>query len=287
MKNMLQSIYKYGLWALVLLTFTACNLEQEIDLELPVYESQLIVESYLEPGQPFTVLLTRSAAYFDPFPTDNEQFLENILVNDAQVAILHNGNRYELANGLFFNPFTQLLFNYGSNQLMPEDLENDFELEIITADGKTVTATTRLLPKVELDSIVYTPTDDTDTAFVSLAYFEDEFKEQDNFYRMMMHRNSLDSTAYSSFIFSDRVVESSTIVVGTAPDFAIGDTLINTLIHITPEYYDYYSSVQGAIFSNGNPFAQPGGIISNLEGDANAIGIFTTLQLDRVTSIVE
>ncbi|MEM1217630.1 MAG: DUF4249 family protein [Bacteroidota bacterium] len=282
----MRSIYKNSLWALLVLAVGACNLEQEIDLELPVYESQLVVESYLQPGEPFTLLLTQSAGYFDPFPTENDEFLEQILVDDAGVAILHNGNRYELENGLFFNPFTLQVFNYGSTETMPEDFDNDFELEIITSGGQTATATTRLLAPIGLDSIIFDGNNTADSSVTALTYFEDEFRESDNFYRFMIHRATLDSL-YSDFVFSDRVVETSTIVVGTAPDFEVGDTLINTLIHITPEYYDFYNSVQGAIFSNGNPFAQPGGIISNIEGDANATGIFTTLQIDRVTSIVE
>lgn len=286
MKHIMQSIYKNGFWALLVLALGACNLEQEIDLELPVYESQLVVESYLQPGEPFTLLLTQSAGYFDPFPTENDEFLEQILVDDAEVAILHNGNRYELENGLFFNPFTLQVFNYGSTEMMPEDFDNDFELEIITAGGQTATATTRLLAPISLDSIIFDGNNSADSSVTALTYFEDEFRESDNFYRFMIHRATLDSL-YSDFVFSDRVVETSTIVVGTAPDFEVGDTLINTLIHITPEYYDFYNSVQGAIFSNGNPFAQPGGIISNIEGDANATGIFTTLQIDRVTSIIE
>ena len=286
MKHKMQSVYKYSLWAVLLLSVASCNLEQEIDLELPVYESQIVVESYLQPGEPFTLLLTRSAGYFDPFPTENDEFLEQILVDDAQVAIIHNGNRYELENGLFFNPFTQQVFNYGSSDFMPEDFDNNFELEVITAEGDIATATTRLLPPVNLDSIIFDGNNSADSTFSALTYFEDEFREADNFYRFMIHRATLDSL-YSDFVFSDRVVETSTVVVGTAPDFEVGDTLINTLIHITPEYYDFYNSVQGAIFSNGNPFAQPGGIISNIEGDANATGIFTTLQIDRVTSIIE
>ena len=286
MKHIMQSIYKYGLWAVILLSFASCDLEQEIDLELPVYEAQLVIESYLQPGEPFTLLLTQSAGYFDPFPTENDEFLEQILVDDAQVAILHNGNRYELENGLFFNPFTLQLFNYGTTEIMPEDFDNDFELEVITATGQRATASTRLLAPVPLDSIIFDGNNSADSTFSALTYFEDEFRESDNFYRFMIHRATLDSL-YSDFVFSDRVVETSTVVVGTAPDFEVGDTLINTLIHITPEYYDFYNSVQGAIFSNGNPFAQPGGIISNIEGDANATGIFTTLQIDRVTSIIE
>ena len=271
---------------MLLLSLASCNLEQEIDLELPVYESQLVVESYLQPGEPYTVLLTQSAGFFDPFPSENDEFLEQILVDDAQVAILHNGNRYELENGLFFNPFTLQLFNYGTTEIMPEDFDNDFELEVITATGQRATASTRLLAPVSLDSIIFDGNNSADSTLSALTYFEDEFRESDNFYRFMIHRATLDSL-YSDFVFSDRVVETSTVVVGTAPDFAVGDTLINTLIHITPEYYDFYNSVQGAIFSNGNPFAQPGGIISNIEGDANATGIFTTLQIDRVTSIIE
>ena len=73
---------------------------------------------------------------------------------------------------------------------------------------------------------------------------------------------------------------------GSGYQFSEGDTVINTLFHIEKAYADFLESVDAAIGANGNPFGQPSTIISNLEGDAGAIGIFTGLSYDRVVTII-
>lgn len=265
--------------------FTACNLEQEIEIELPAYQSQYVVECYLEPGQPFTLLLTRSDAYFNPFPIEENQFLENILVEGATVTIKYKDETVVLDNGLFFDPVTLKLFNYGSQVVVPEDYEAVFELSIQTPEGETFTSTTQLLPKVPIDSIVV-QFNETDTLARVLTYLTDD-RNQSNYYRRMLHQTTLDSIPQQDFPVSDRISESETIVFGTAYDYAVGDTVINSIFHITQEYYDFLISVQGAIGSNGNPFAQPGRILSNVEGASNPLGIFTGIAVDRVQTIIE
>ncbi len=272
-------------------TAFACNLEQEIDLELPVYESQPVVECYLEPGQPFTLLLSRSAAYFDPFPSlDDENFLNQLLINDADVTISHNGKEYNLQNELLLNFTTNKFFNYSSPDIIPEDYEHDFELKITLADGSMIEARTRILPTIPLDSIVVQlPEPETrterDTLYRVLTYFTDIPNER-NYIRRMLHRSSLDSIPDQDFVTDDRFVE-DLVVFGSGYDYAVGDTIYNTLFHIDKAYFDYLQSVFIARDANGNPFAQPSPVISNLTGSANAIGIFTFLSYDRVMTIIE
>ena len=66
-----------------------------------------------------------------------------------------------------------------------------------------------------------------------------------------------------------------------------GDTIYNTIFHIDRAYYNFWESTFNAVSSNGNPFGQPSAVISNLEGNAGAIGIFTGLSYDRVMTIVK
>ncbi len=264
--------------------WTACNLEKEIDLNLPAYESQPVVECYLEPGKPFDLLLTNSAAYFDVFPTENLQFLENILESEAIVTITHKDNQYTLNNQLSFNPLTNKVFNYHSEQLVPEDFENDFELNITTKDGKNIRATTRILPEIPIDSVVVEFAE-TDTLARLITYFTDDPSTADH-YRRMLHFSSLDSIPRQDFFTDDSFVDNDVVAFGSLYDFAEGDTVFNTLHHIDKAYFDYLNSTSNAVQSNGNPFGQPGVILSNLEGDP-AIGIFTGLSYDRIRTIVK
>jgi len=265
--------------------FSACNLEKEIDLKLPVYEGQLVVECYLEPGKPYSLLLTRSTGFFEPFSTDTEQFLNEILVDDAQVQIEHAGQIYDLQPGLYFDFETKKISNYQNQELVPEDFDQDFNLKILTADGKTVTARTRILPKVPIDSVVVEWRPD-DTLAYMLTYISDD-PAQDNYYRRMIHQSSLDSAAIQDFVTSDRLAENGKLAFGTGPEYRTGDTLINTIFHIDRDYYEFFESVQNAVIAGMSPFGTPGRLRSNLEGDAGAIGIFTGLSYDRVITIVQ
>ena len=268
------------------LVLGSCNLDKEIDLNLPVYDGQLVVECYLEPGKPFNLLLTESTGFFDPFSTEADQFLNEILVNDAQrVEIEHGGETYVLQQGIFFDFGTKKVYNYQNPELVPEDYDQDFKLHITTSDGKTVTAQTRLLPVVPIDSVVVS-WEAVDTLAFVLTYFTDD-PGQDNYYRRMIHQTSLDSTALQDFVTSDRLVENNVVVFGTGPDFAVGDTIINTIFHIDRAYYEFYESVQNAIIAGTSPFGSPGKLIGNVEGDAGAVGIFTGLSYDRVMTIIQ
>lgn len=268
--------------------FSACgNLEKEIDLKLPVYESQYIVECYLEPGDNFRLVLSRSVPYFEPFPADPADFVSSILVDSAEVVITHAGKDYILENGIdvayLFSAFK--VYNYFSPEIVPADYVNDFSLKITTPDGKTITAVTRLLPVVPIDSVVVEFDEKRDTLARALTYLTDD-PATVNFYRRMYHINSLDSIPDQDFTTNDDFVDDGRIVFGTSFDLKEGDTIYNTIYHIDRAYFEFWESAFNAINSNGNPFGQPSAILSNLQGDAGAVGIFTGLSYDRVMTVV-
>lgn len=270
---------------LFLMSITACNLEKEIEIDLPDYESQIVLECYLEPGQPFALTLSRSAGYFDPLPAFDFSFIDKIVEKRAQVTITHNGKTYLLSERLVFNPLTQKVYNYYASEVVPADFEHPFELKITTQDGKTIEATTKLLPVVPIDSIVVEFAE-KDTLARVLTYLTD-VPGQRNYYRRMLHDVSLDSIPEQDFLTDDRIIDNKVLAFGTAYDYAVGDTVFNTIFHIDEAYYNFLESVFNASNSNGNPFGQPSPIISNLRGTADAIGIFTGLSYDRRRTIIE
>jgi hypothetical protein len=273
----------YLAFFILVVMLAACNLEKEIDIELPNYESKIFVECYLEPGQPFTLLMTRTSPYFAPFPPLDAQFLDQLLVDSAEVSIRHKGVTYILRNQLLLVNRTRKLYNYKSDELVPFSYDDDFELFISTKEGTTITAITKILKPVPLDSIVVNFAEN-DTLARVLTYFTD-IPNQSNFYRRMLHQHSLDSIPEQDFATDDRFVE-DVIVFGSGYRYTEGDTVFNTLFHIDKAYYDFFNSVQNANASNGNPFGQPSPIISNLGGTAGALGIFTGLSYERVRTII-
>lgn len=270
--------------AAVVAGLMACDLEQEVDIDLPEYESRFAVECYLEPGQPFSLLLSRSLPYFSSFPPLNQEFVESILVDSAQVEVVHNGRVYKLRNQLAFNPLTRKLFNYFSNEKVPFDTISSFELAITLPGGQTITSLTRILPSVAIDSLVVQFAE-SDTLARVLTYFTDDPGEK-NYYRRMFHRSSLDSNSVQDFSIDDRLLE-GLAVFGTGYNYEVGDTVISTLFHIDQAYYEFLESVGDAVNANGNPFSQPSPVISNLGGTANAIGIFTGISYDRYAIVLQ
>ncbi len=123
-----------------LATLAACNLEKEVDIELPEYDRQPVVECYLEPGKPFRLLLTSSYSFFDPFGLDSN-FLEKTLLQGATVTIDYDGQTVTLQNipALETNPFK--IYNYTSQNIVPATPGIEYTLNITLPDGKTVTGT--------------------------------------------------------------------------------------------------------------------------------------------------
>lgn len=272
---------------LFLITISACNLEKEIDIELPAYEVQPVVECYLEPGQPFRLVLSSSNSYFDELPQEGDlfAFLESILIKNADVRIRYDGEEVQLRYEITIDFENRKFYNYISDVIVPQRHDIDFELLIRLEDGREITSLTRILPIIPIDSVAVEFNMDNNAR--SLIFLNDPADEK-NYYRRMLHYNNIvDSFPQQDFYTDDVFVTNGRLAFGGGFDLNIGDTVINTIFHIDRSYFDFLNSVRNSIISNGNPFLQPGVILTNLEGNANPTGIFTGLSYDRVYTIIE
>lgn len=270
--------------AICFATLVSCDLNQEIEIELPEYTPQITVECYVESGKPFNLLLTKSVGYFDPLVVDPQEYLEQILVNDATVSISAGNDKYELDNGIFLDPVSFKLNNYGRAEALEFDPGTELSLEIQLSDGTVLTSASTVLEPFEIDSVSI-EFNEIQEDMARCLIFGDDNDPEINYVRRMLHDGSLDSLVID-FVATDEFTEGDRFIFGSDYSFERGDTIINTLIHINKEYYDFYQSVQGAAFVNGNPFGQPGQIISNIEGEGNPIGIFTCITVDTTFNIV-
>jgi biopolymer transport protein ExbD len=271
--------------SLTILMLAACNLEKEVDINLPGYEVQPVLECYLEPGKPYRLLLSTSNSYFDELPTEDNliEFLDKILVKNALIKIRVAGEEIALRNEITVDFESLKFYNYISDNIVPENFNDEFELLVVLADGREITAKTRILPIVPIDSVAV---EFRDTLARTLIFVNDPM-DQKNYYRRMLHFNSLvDSFPRQDFVTDDVFVENGRLAFGHGFELSRGDTVINTIFHLDRAYFDYLNSVRNSIIANGNPFLQPGVIITNLRGNANAIGIFTGLSYDRVFTVI-
>lgn len=272
--------------AFIGLFFAACNLTKDVEIDLPDYERQPVVECYLEPGKPFRMLLSRSYGFFDPFGLDST-FLQKTLLQGAVVTISYNGQTDTLFNQTSFELNPLKIFNYTGKNLVPATPGIEYSLQVVLPNNEGgITGRTTMLPAVPIDSIVVQFSPDKDTLARMLTYITDDLS-QANFYRRLLNYASLDSFPQQDFVFSDRTSTTTKIAFGTGYDLVRGDTAFNTIFHISRDYYDYLESVQLAVVGNVNPFAQPSAIKSNVGGSARPLGIFTCLVYDRKRTIIE
>ncbi len=266
------------------LFLVACNLSKDVEIDLPEYDRQPVVECYIEPGKPFRLLLTRSYAFFDTLGLSSN-FIQNALLEGALVTISYNGQTDTLKNQLTIVTNPIKIFNYVGQNLVPAAPGTEFVLNIRLADGGEITGATTMLPVVPIDSIVVEFSTDVDSLARMLTYITDD-QSQENFYRRILNYSSLDSFPDQDFLVTDRFSLTASIAFGTGYELKEGDTVFNTIFHVTRDYYDFKESVHLAVFGNINPFAQPSPIKSNVSGSANPVGIFAPLVYDRDTTII-
>jgi hypothetical protein len=264
---------KILLFILAIAAFASCNLEKSIDLDLPEFKPQMVVECYLEPGKPYRANLSMTSSYYAPAGD-----ILNSIVQNATVIITYQGVADTLRPGLYLDGSN--FYVYGSPTIVPADYINDFFLEVIDSAGNRLTATTKITPPISLDSIQIQPLQN-DTSLIILTFSKDDPTAK-NFYRRMQYRTDANQTdsLKSDFIVNDEIVSNGQLVLGGPPVFVRGDTMVIQYIEITEAFYDFIESREGLESANGNPFAQPGIIKTNIVG---GIGIFTGFTATRQT----
>lgn len=286
---------KQYLWIFLCL-FAACQkLENTIELDLEDSENELVVECYLEAGQPYRLMLTETKDYFA---------VTNIcpFVRKSLVVITHNGIKDTLKEAPysgsgcssimpFWSADSTRFFNYGSNTICPSDLSGDFLLEVWdTLNNRYVQSRTQFLPKVPITTFRSEFNSDS-LSYCVLGCKDDQ--NVNNYYRLTLHKSSLtrvdggslfkhvaQNPYFDHLIYDQSIFAQGDIYHASGYDFYRTDTIIGTIYHIDQAYYDYLFTTRKAQEANFNPFVEPARVISNIQGGH---GIFTFLSYDRDT----
>ena len=284
---------------------SSCSLEQEVDLNLPEYEPEIMVECYLRPGQPYIMTLTESVGFFGDIKIN--------FVKDAVVKITHEGQTVTLASvgvpintqlpgGIVDSDFIKSLrpiigdslFFYVSLATVPAEYDSEYQLEIETRDGRELSASTIIPRPVPISSMEYKFNDDS-LAFVLTRWQDDP--DEVNFYRRILLKRrqrlieqpgSVVDTVYDSreeqnFIIDDDIENGQMITVGTNFEYELGDSLIAQLQHISGAYFRFIETSDAAVIGNLSPFGQPAIITSNIKGGT---GIFTGFTVEEMVLVV-
>ncbi|MGV3540613.1 MAG: DUF4249 domain-containing protein [Rufibacter sp.] len=254
-------------------------MEQEIEVKLPVLPPQMVVECYLENGQPYRLALSESSSYFGA--------TQPVVIDNATVTITKNNEPpVTLPYKLVVDEKNAKVFTHQSTKLVEGNVGDVFTLLITHPSGRRITGTTTVLPPAPIDSVGYKFNDKPEAnqeAYLLVRWQDDPSRE--NFYRLLAHQDSSGVTnSRMDAELDDRLRNGQKIVYTTTYRFKRNDTLDIKLFHADQAYYQYISSVEDARRSNGNPFAQPVSVKPTVAG---GYGVFTFLNYDTKRVILK
>jgi len=250
---------------ILLLLLSSCDLDKEIEVVLPPFKKELVVECYVEREMPIKVLVTETDPYFDTlrFP----------FVNDAEIQL----KRGLVLDSIPLSPYldfaSRKFYNYGQTWAN-SDTTQPLELTVKSKDGRYLTGSTQFLPLPDIDTVEVRYSSENDSLAGILVWIND-FQNQSNFYRVIMNLDSLTGAPAVDFTFTDNGLDGNKFPVGTSFRFEKGKTMLVRLYHVEQQYYNYLRAMEAAARANGNPFAQPATVYSPMKG--GGFGIFTTL----------
>ncbi len=308
----MNKIHKYHRIIFVFLALLFVSCEKEITLDLPQSEDKTVIEGEIELGEYACVIITKNSSYFDPvvvkpiidyisqdildiLPSEIIDTLKQIMVPDAidtnAIVTVSDGSQIDTLE-LSFDYFRMPFIMYKGNKIKGETGKT-YKLQVITG-GKTYTSTTTIPIPVELDSIrfKYVKEPEDSIGFVWI-YFHDP-PALGNFYRGYTKTLGKDNTfvhPYSSVsddLFANGKQISYALNRGWDPaqgdayfdddntfpwwSFIVGETVVVKLSTLDATHYDFWYSIEIQVATDGNPFASPISIRTNIEG--GAIGIW-------------
>lgn len=270
-----------------LLALAGCGkLQNNIDVPLPAYSAELVVECYLESGKVPSLAVTTSVPYLGAVlprvPTD---VTVTLTLPDGTPVPLNFAPNYKVLTDSTGEKFHS---HIGRDPLVahPGDV---FRLDVRDTQGHHVTGTTTMMTLVPIDSVEYKFNDKTGGE--RKAYFLTNFRDSatpDDFYRLQLHKGDPAKGALLrgpevDNAFQDRLNNGKNFTVGTSYRFVAGDTITATLYHTDEAFYRFRQSVRDARNANGNPFSQPSAIYSTVQG---GLGVFSVLSATHATKIV-
>lgn len=275
----------YLIFAFSGILFFSC--EKEITLDLPESEDKLVVEGIIEQGKHPYVILTKNSSYFDPVDSNT---IMDMLVLDAIVTV-SDGQVVDSLN-LSFDIYQLPYIKYTGSEIIGE-AGKTYTLNI-TYGGKNYSAVTSIPFPVELDSVrikyLEQPEDSIGLVWI---YFVDP-DSLGNYYRgytKTLGKDSVFVHPYKS-VYDDRIANGKkiefAITRGWDPmqgseffededpkfpwwSFIFGEKIVVKLCSMDAEHYDFWYSTEQQMATDGNPFATPTSVRTNISGGALGI----------------
>ncbi len=271
---------KVLVFVVISIFLAAC--EKVVDIEIPNSEAQLVVEGRIESGVPPIVLLSKTVNYYAA--TDLETY-QNSFVKGAKVIVSDGISTVQLTE-LNINGYT--VYSTANTAIFGQEGKS-YSLEI-QAEGKTLTANTDIPQPIKMNRYWYKD----QPGFSNYGYLwfnQTDPVETGNAYRMFTQRLGKDDRflpcdgsvwddqlinglTFDAFVFRGQEPNSNDPedVAETSEYYQQGDTIIIKFCTIDLPHFDFWETFETAAFNNGNPFAAPTTIRSNIQG--GGIGVW-------------
>lgn len=282
MKSVLSFILTIFFFIIVL--FSSC--EKDITVDLPEATSKVVVDGYVETGQPVYVILSRNAAYFAPIDPNTVNIFET-----GAAVIVNNGTIDDTLTELTQFMGLDLRGVYISTHMIGE-VNKQYTLTVSTTRAEHLSAVTNLPQPVPLDSVWF-KIQETIPDNDSLGYLWATLHDPDtlnNCYRWLVKRVDKDSSFLPPIgsSFDDKFFNGTTfdfaynrasVFNSTAPDdnndeagfYKKGDSIIVKWCAVSRSTYEFWRDAETQVSNNGSPFASPSAIKSNVNG---GLGLF-------------
>ena len=275
MRNKFETPMKSYVSTVLILAWLLSSCTKEIELDLPDYQPKMVLEFYLENNASLSCLLQESLVFTDTTPFR--------LINNALVVLSHEGINDTLENTIYFDEKFNKVYNYHNPKIIQLQPNVEYEVYVKDDKGREMTGRTRLNEVIPIDSLLYNY-NSSNKAAVGLIFRDNGSTK--NFYRIVAFEDKpvISEEDVWDITFNDDLFNGDQFSFYTGYAFDPGDTITGRLYHLTNEHNSFTESVNNAQASNGNPFAQPANIISNVTG---GIGVFTTLVYSEKKVIVQ
>jgi hypothetical protein len=297
---------KSKIWLILILFSFLAACEENLTIDIPAGQEQLVVEGHIEQGAPPVVVLTRSMPVFAGFsPAD----IEASFVHGAQVVVSSAGRSYtlkevpaaafwpelrrvvseqyaiseaQLTNGSDF-----IFYVYTSEELLGE-VGKSYQLRI-SHDGRVLTSSTTIPNLNPLQDLFLQPHPDPRQDSLFTLYYR--YRDPDtlgNSVRYFTKRNSEPFyPGYFTSVFNDELINGVQNLTypldrgeprGQNPDlntygfFGRGDTVVVRWAAMDIAHYRFWFTLENERNNNGSPIGSPNTTRSNINGGLGVWG---------------
>ncbi len=290
------SLLPFASWLLPLMLLSSCT--KEVTLDIEGAEEKMVVQGSIEPGIPPLIIFTHTNPYFG---TNNFSNIDEIFVHGALMTV-SNGSYTAALSEICSNdlpdsllPLIAELVGLDSATLSSVNfcvyttLDANIYGQVggtytlnIDANGKQLSAVTTIPQPVPLDSIWF-KLEGNDPQYGYVWAKLSEPAGLGNAYRWFSKRLGEDGSFLAPWgsSFEDKFIDGTSFEFAyNRPDtqyeetnqtegenyFAIGDTIVIKFCAIDNPHYQFWRTYETQAVNNGNPFAAPTSIRTNITG---------------------